>query len=109
MALNPIQVAHVNEVIRPGIEQLLLAMHLLDTFNDEHTAFQASSDALPTDGTVLDDALGGVTPRADAPSLTGAQVDSLLTTTVAMRAQVNAAMKTILLQKAVRSLANILR
>ena len=107
MALNQVQVDHINAAVRPHMEQIILALHVLDTFVADHDAIQAGSDALPEDATVLDDA--GDAPRDDAPQLTGAQVKTLRDLSAAMSAEISPAVKQTLISRMVRPLNAVLR
>jgi hypothetical protein len=106
MALNPVQVVFVNEVVRPHIERLIRFASELDAFIADYANQQTP---LPTDGTVLTDGEGGVAARTNAPQLTGATVASLNTFTVNMRANINAAAYNALVAAAVRPVEAILR
>lgn len=107
MPLNEVQVDHVNGVVRPFLERLILALDTIDTFVAEYDALQGGANALPTDGTVLDDGAGGTAPRTDAPQLTGAQVALLRDRAASMSAVLSASEKRTLIDKMVRDLATI--
>lgn len=107
MSLNPIQVQHINEVIRPAVESMVRALTKAELFVAEHEALQAGPDAIPETTDILDDA--GDAPREDAPVITGEFVKHLYDTAVALRGQVTEEEKKILIQKMVRSLAAVLR
>jgi len=108
MALNQVQVDFVNEAARPHMEEIIRALHVLDTFVADYDAIQGSADALPEDATVLDDGAGGTAPRTDAPQLTGVQVKTLRDLSNSMSAVVIQATKTVLISKMVRPLSQVL-
>lgn len=86
MPLNPVQVQHVNEVVRPFLETLIGAIDRMDTFVQEYDALQSGANALPTSALPLDDGPGGLAPRTDAPILTGAQVQIIRNRAASMSA-----------------------
>lgn len=109
MPLNPVQVAHVGEVIRPFLETFVLGYDDFQTFVTEYDALQAGPNALPEDGTVLTDAPGGTEPRTDAPQLTGAQVKLLRDRVATMLAVMTPAEFEVLIDKMVRDLQTVRR
>jgi hypothetical protein len=109
MALNIVQRDFVNDAARPHMEQIVKALHVLDTFVADYDALQSSADALPVNSTVLDDGPDGTAPRDDAPVLTGGQVKALRDLSASMSAVIDAPTKEILISKMVRALAVVLR
>lgn len=107
MALNQVQADFVNNAARPHMEEVVKALHVLDTYVADYDALQASGDALPVDATVLDDAL--TAPRDDAPQLTGADLQNLRDFSANMSAVVGATAKQVLIGKMVRTLNNVLK
>jgi hypothetical protein len=107
--MNTVQVNFVNNAARPHMEEIVKAIHVLDTFVADYDALQNSADAIPEDATVLDDNSTGTAPRSDAPQLTGAQVKTLRDLSANMSAQVIAATKETLISKMVRPLAQVLK
>ena len=109
MPLNQVQRDFVNGSARPHMEEVIRALHVLDTFVVDYDALQSTSDALPIDSTVLDDNSNGDGPRSDAPTLTGTNVKALRDYSANMSAIVSPAAKQILISKMIRSLAVVLR
>jgi hypothetical protein len=106
MALNPVQVKFVNEVVRPMVERLILFRSELDAFVLD---FDNQQTALPTTAVALDDNAAGTAPRTDAPAITGAQATSLRTFCVSMRDQITPASLNTLVNVSARSVEQILR
>lgn len=106
--MNQVQVKFINEAARPHMEDIVRALHILDTFIADYDALQASTDALPEDTTVLNDNKTGDAPREDAPTLTGANVKALRDFSANMSAIVTPAAKTVLIGKMVRPLSVVL-
>jgi len=104
MPLNQVQVAFVQEAVRPMIEQIILFRSRLDAFVLD---FDNQQTPLPTTAAVLDD--DGAAPRSDAPTLTGTQVSALRGFCANMRDQVTAGQLNTLISTAVRSMEDILR
>ena len=75
MPLNQVQIEAVTDAVRPKIRSIVRFIHYADTFVQWYDAFQLGNNALPTDGTVLDDAGGA--PRDDVPNLTGTDILNL--------------------------------
>ena len=89
------------------METMVRILHELDIFIADYDALQAGVDAIPEDGTVLDDA--GSIPRVDAPELTGLIVKQLRDFSASMSVVVTAGAKETLISKMVRSLGVVLR
>lgn len=106
MPLDTVQVKFVNETVRPTIERLILFRSQLDAFVLD---FDNQQTPLPTDTTVLDDAIGGGSPRADAPQLQGQDVAALRNFCAGMRDQISAGALNSLVAKSVRSVEAIIR
>lgn len=106
MALNPVQVKFVNEVVRPMVEKLIRFRSELDAFTLD---FANQLTPLPTTAAALDDNSTGTAPRTDAPNITGAQVVSLNTFCTNMRDQISGASLNTLVSVAVRPVEQILR
>lgn len=107
MPLNQVQADFVNDAARPHMEEIVKALHVLDTFVADYDALQATADALPIDATVLDDAL--TVPRDDAPQLTGADLQNLRDFSANMSAVVGTVAKQTLIGKMVRTLNTVLK
>ena len=107
MALNTVQQDFVNNAARPHMEVLVRILHELDTYIADYDAIQSTSDVLPTDANVLDDA--GISPRDDAPNLTGADLQTMRDLSANMSAISTGGVKTVLISKMKRSLSSILR
>lgn len=107
MALNIVQQKFINEAARPHMEDIIKALYILDNFVTDYDAIQSSSNILPEDATVLDDA--GSTPREDAPQLSGLNVKQLRDFSANMSAVVTPTAKEILISLMVRSLNTVLR
>ncbi len=107
MAFNIVQQKFVGETARVHLERVVRILNDLDTYVANFDAIQSGPDALPEDGTVLDDA--GAAPRADAPQLEGVILKQLRDFSVSMSAVVNPTVKEILIQKMVRPLSSVLR
>lgn len=90
------------------MEEIIRAKHVLDTFVADYDALQATADALATDTTVLNDDTD-TTPRADAPQLTGADLQNLRDFSANMSAVIGAAAEQVLIGKMVRPLATVLK
>lgn len=106
MALTQVQVRFVNDTVRPMLESLILFHDRLKNFVDDYDNQQSP---LPTDATVLTDNTDGSAARADAPQLTGANVQSLRTFCANMRDQVTTANRNALIAVMVRDLNTVLR
>lgn len=106
MALNPVQVQFVNEVVRPMVEKLILFRSQMDAFVLD---FDNQQSPLPTNATVLDDNAAGTAPRTDAPNITGAQATNLRNFCFGMRDQITPTSLNTLIQVSVRPLEQILR
>ena len=107
MALNPVQVAFVREVVRPLVERIILHCNQLDAFIADYDNQQTP---IPNSGsTPLDDNNDGTAPRIDAPQLTGDQIGALRTFVGNMRAAVSAGSYNALVSVSVRSVEAILR
>lgn len=106
MPLNQVQVAFVRDVIRPMVEKLIRFRSELDAFVLD---FDNQQTALPTNATVLEDNADGLTPRADAPNITGAQATSLRNFCLGMRDQITPANLNTLINVSARSVETILR
>lgn len=102
--LNPVQVKLVNETIRPGIEKILAISYYVEALVAE---LDNQQDALPTDGAVLNDANGGVTPREDAPNLTGINITQLRNVANNMAAQLDGPTRDALIALSVRDVPTI--
>ena len=102
MALNEVQHAFVNGAGRPHMETLVRILHQLDVFVADYDALQAGPDALPEDGTILDDG------RTDAPQLTGLHLKQLLDFSNNMSAIVGPTAKQVLIGLMVRDLNTVL-
>jgi len=89
------------------METFIRAVHDLDVFVADYDAVQSSTDALPEDATVLDDA--GAVPRADAPELTGAELKTLRDLSAGMSMVLTPTVKQTLISRMVRSLNAVLR
>jgi len=107
MALNQVQQDFVNNAARPHMETLVRILHELDTYVADYDALQASTDALPVDTTVLDDA--GAAPRGDAPILQGNHTQTMRDLSASMSAVISGAVKEILIGKMKRNLNTVLR
>jgi hypothetical protein len=104
--LNPVQVAFVQEAARPTIEKLIRARSVLDAFVLDYDNMQTP---IVADSEVLNDAPGGVTPRTDAPNLTGTNLLQLRNFAANMRDQINGVALNSLIELSVRSVEDILR
>lgn len=109
MPLNPVQVDFINQAARQHMETVVRILHELDIFAADYDALQGGVDALPEDGTVLDDAEGGAGPRADAPELTGLVLKQLRDFSASMSAVVTPTAKDTLISRMVRSLGVVLK
>lgn len=96
--LNQVQRNFVREVARPMIERLIIALDDLDSYivsaNNQQTPIVNSADILGDED--------GVSPRVNAPTLTGTNIAQLLTFVTNMRAQVTTAQLNALVALAVR-------
>ena len=106
MALNPVQVAFVNETCRPLIEKLIKARYELDAFVLD---FDNQQTPLPTAATDLDDNSNGTAPRTDAPTLQGDQMTQLRNFAANMRDQISSVALDSLVALSVRPVAAIIR
>ena len=106
MPLNPVQVAFVQDAVRPTIEEIILFRSKLDAFVLD---FDNQQTPLPTTAALLDDNAAGTAPRTDAPTLTGQQVSNLRTFCANMRDQVTAANLNTLITLSAQTLETILR
>ena len=106
MALNPVQVKFVGEVVRPMVEKLIRFRSELDAFVLD---FDNQQTPLPTNATVLDDGADGSAPRTDAPQMTGTQATQLRTLAVGMRDQISGVTLNTLVNVSVRPIETILR
>ena len=109
MPLNQVQIDFVNEAARPHLETFIRAVHELDTFVADYDALQGTADSIPEDATVLDDGDGGTAPRADAPTLTGADLKNLRDFSANASAVLTAPANAALIARMVRPLAVVLR
>ena len=109
MPLNQVQINHVNENVRRGLEAYLQAIYTLRAVKDDYDALQSGPDALPTDSTVLDDNAAGDGPRPDAPTMTGANAAALMTHIQNTLDQITPAQEEVMLQFAKRTKARIQR
>lgn len=106
MALTPVQVTFVNDVVRPMVEKLILFRSQLDAFVLD---FDNQQSPIPTNASVLDDNNTGTAPRTDAPNITGAQANSLRGFCANMRDQISGVALNTLISVAVRDIEAILR
>jgi hypothetical protein len=106
MALDPVQVAFVNESVRPTIEKLIQFRYALDAFVLD---FDNQQNPLPTDATVLDDNATGTAPRTDAPQIAGSEATQLRNFAANMRDQISSVALDSLVELAVRPVAVIIR
>jgi|GEM_PF-5946634 len=104
--LNNVQRTYVNEVARPMIERLIKFRYELDAFVLDTDNMQ---NPIANIADVLNDAEGGTSPRADAPTLQGNQITQLRNFAANMRDQINAATLNTLVSLSVRSVQDILR
>lgn len=109
MSLNPIQVAHVNGVIRPFLETLVGAKDAMDTFVAEYDALQDGPNALPEDATIMLDGADGTVSRVDAPLMTGAIIKTIRDRAASMSAVITPTEFAILIDLMVRDLASVRR
>lgn len=106
MPLNQTQVKFVG-VSRQMVEKLIRFRSELDAYVLDYDNQGAS--ALPTTAVALDDNEAGTAPRADAPAITGAQIQSLRGFALGMRDQISGATLNTLISVSVRSVEEILR
>jgi len=106
MPLNPVQVAFVQDAVRPMIEGIILFRSKLDAFVLD---FDNQQTPLPTTAVALDDNPAGMAPRSDAPTITGQQVSNLRTFCANMRDQVTTTNLNALITLSVQTLEAILR
>ena len=103
--LNEVQVAYVNEVVRPMIERLVRVYSQLDAFvleaGNQQDAIANTADQLADED--------GSTARTDAPALTGQHVAQLLTFATNMRDQINGAALNTLIALMVRDYETVIR
>jgi hypothetical protein len=104
MPLNQVQVDFVQEAVRPTIEEIILFRSKLDAFVLDYDNQQSP---LPTTAAILDD--NGASPRTDAPTLTGANVQSLRTFCANMRDQITPTSLNTLVALSAQPLEHILR
>ena len=107
MALNQVQQDKVQELIRPQLDIMIRAKRDLENFVTDFDAFQLTSDALPTDATVLDDA--GAAPREDAPTLVGTDIQNIRNFSENMAAVIGTTAEQVLIGKMKRTLSSVLR
>lgn len=105
MALNLVQVQFVG-VARQMVEKIIRFRSELDAFVLDYDNQQVP---LPTTAAALEDNDSGVAPRADAPNLSGAQVQSLRGFCLGMRDQITPATLNTLISVAARPVEAILR
>jgi len=98
-----IQIAKLNDTVRPALETLVRVIHELRAVTDDLTAFQASGDAFPIDANPI------VDNRLDVPAINGNQVQSVIDNCDAMLAEVTAGEESVLIQLMARPLSIVVR
>lgn len=100
--LNPVQVAFVNETIRPMVESLVKMKFRLDAFNLDYDNQQTP---IVEDGDDLGDGVDGLVPRVGAPVWTGTKASQMRTVTGNMAATLSGATLDAMIALMVRDLA----
>lgn len=104
--LSPQQRQHVNETVRPAIEQLV-AIH--DWLDGLVTELSNQQEPIANTSDLLGDGPDGTAPRTDAPTLTGQNVAQLLTFATGMRDQITNVALSALVKLSVRDYNTIKR
>jgi hypothetical protein len=103
--LNPVQRNFVNEAARPMIEEIIRMHARLQNFVADYDNQQVPITA---DSEVLNDG-DGTSPRADAPTLTGLNLQQLRSFANNMAGQINGSTLNVLISLAVRDVDTIRR
>ena len=102
--LTPLQIADVQQVHRPAIEAVIRCHRMLSDFVIQYDSQQ---DPILENAEALNDAAGGITPRDDAPQLTGNDLKQLRDLSDTMATAINDTTFAGLVKLAVRDLNHI--
>lgn len=104
--LNEVQVAFVNEEVRVDIEKLVRIRYELSAMSLE---FANQQSPITNNTETLNDATGGTSPRTDAPTLTGQNVNQISAFANALLAQIDDTALDALVKLSVRTVSSIVR
>ena len=104
-ALDPVQVAFMNETVRPTLEALVRAKFRLDAFVLDYDNQQ---DAIATTADDLGDGVDGLVPRVGAPVWTGTRLGQFRTVCGNMADALDGPTLNIMVELLVRDLANVI-
>ena len=103
--LDPVQVAFINETVRPALEALVKFTFRADSFVLDYDNQQ---NAIVTDGDDLGDGAGGTVPRVGAPVWTGTRLAQFRTLVGSMADALDGATLDVMIELMVRDLNNVI-